>query len=337
MDNHEKHTEFDLIGVGSPIVDTLVHIDEAFLTSRQAEKGGMVLIDEENMQELLKAVPAGADMPGGSSGNTAYTCSILGLRTTFLGKLGSDEGGKFYRKSFQEVGGNDERFKVGRMANGRCLSLITPDGERTMRTHLGAAATLNPADLSPLDFAGCRHAHIEGYLAFNPDLLEAVLLSAHRAGCTISLDLASFEVVRAARETLPRTLQHYVDVALANEEEAEAFFGAGKTHAEMALQLAKYCRIGIVKAGKDGAYLAEGSSVVHVPAEVVAKPVDTTGAGDIWAAGFLYAWLNGESLEVAGQYGSILGSAIVQHLGPHLPADAWPAVQERLKAVKAIA
>ncbi|KAF0094213.1 MAG: PfkB domain-containing protein [Puniceicoccaceae bacterium 5H] len=333
----EKQYEFDLIGVGSPVVDTLVHIDDAFLSSRQAEKGGMVLIDEEGMEDLLKALPKGSDMPGGSSGNTAYTCALLGVRTTFLGKIGPDAIGDFYRECFRGAGGNDERFKVGRISNGRCISMVTPDGERTMRTHLGAAATLDPADVSPLDFAGCRHAHVEGYLAFNPDLLESVLLSAHRAGCTISLDLASFEVVRAAKETLPRTLQHYIDVALANEEEAEAFFGDGMSHAEMALELAKMSRIGIVKAGKEGAYLAEGKNVVHVTTDVVSKPVDTTGAGDIWAAGFLYGWLNGESLEVAGQYGAILGSAIVQHLGPHLPKDAWPEVHERLKAVKVTA
>lgn len=335
MDYREQQCDFDLVGVGSPIVDTLVQIEDAFLAARGAEKGGMVLIDQESMEALLAELPAGQDTPGGSAGNTAYACARLGLRTTFLGKLGNDPVGKQFLQQFEDAGGNDSRFKFGRLPNGRCVSMITPDGERTMRTHLGAAATLSPADVSPLDFAGCRHAHVEGYLAFNPDLLEAVLCGAHRAGCTISLDLASFEVVRATRETLPRTLKHYIDITLANEEEAEALFGPGMSLPAMAVELARHSRIGVVKAGKEGAYLAHGQQVVHVPAEVVAKPVDTTGAGDLWAAGFLYGWLRHQPLEVCGRYGAILGSAVVQQLGACLPVETWSRVLEQIKSGKA--
>lgn len=313
----------DLIGVGSPVVDLLAHVDDAFLGSVPGEKGGMVLVDAEALASIrARILGEVAQAPGGSAGNTTFTAARLGCRTRFLGKLGNDIFGRFYRERFAEYGGDTSCFKVAEMPNGQCLSLITPDSERTMRTFLGAAMTLTPEEISLKDFEGCRHAHIEGYLLFNPDLLMQVLRSAKAAGCTISLDLASFEVVRAAKDMLPELLTNYVDIVFANEEEADALLGEELSHEEQAKVLTRFCSIAAVKVGKDGAYLAREEECIHVPAEPISHLVDTTGAGDQWAAGFLFSWLSGGSLEAAGRAAAQLGAAAVQTLGAELPEAA---------------
>ena len=165
----------------------------------------------------------------------------MGASCSFLGKIGNCEEGAFYRDSFAKLGGDITRFKVGSISNGRCLSLVTPDGERTMRTDLGAAMSLSPDEISVSDFVGCTHAHIEGYLLFNESLMLRVIESAKEAGCTISLDLASFEVVNATKSILPGILRNYVDIVFANEEEAAAFTDINEDYSarDVALSYAK--------------------------------------------------------------------------------------------------
>lgn len=319
----ELESNCELIGVGNPIVDLLTHVEDAFLAQIGAEKGGMVLVDGDALA-TLRASLAGEVMqaPGGSAGNTTFTAARLGLKCAYLGKTGGDPLGAFYRERFAEYGGDTSRFKTGELPNGQCLSLITPDSERTMRTYLGAAMTLAPEDVSVEDFRGCRHAHVEGYLLFNPDLLLKVLRCAKEAGCTVSLDLASFEIVRAAKADLPEILETHVDVVFANEEEAGALLGDHLAYPEQARTLARLCSVAAVKVGKDGAHLAQDDTCVHVPAEPITRLVDTTGAGDQWAAGFLYGWLNGDSLEDAGKLAAKLGAAAVQVLGAELPEES---------------
>ncbi|MGE9292748.1 MAG: adenosine kinase [Puniceicoccales bacterium] len=322
---------FELIGVGSPIVDVLAQVPEAFVASIPGDKGGMELVDATTMGELMAQVDSPmTEAPGGSSGNTAVAVAHLGLPTTFLGKIGNDSGGEFYRDRFMELGGDGSRFKVGEVPNGRCLSLVTPDSERTMRTDLGAAMTLDPDEISADDFKGCRHAHIEGYILFNRDLMFKVLNSAKAAGCTVSLDLASFEVVGATKDILPDILEEYVDLVFANEGEAEAFFG-GKDYEGMVAKLAKLCDVAVVKLGKAGSLVQQGEDLEKISPITVKNPIDTTGAGDLWAAGFLYGWLRGRPLDVCGRYGSILGAEIVQVMGAAIPHDRWLKIKEHLK------
>ena len=321
------NTTYDLVGVGSPIVDVLARVPEAFLQQVGGEKGGMVLVDAADIGQWMAELPDGfAEAPGGSAGNTLFAASRLGLRTTFVGKTGNDAGGEFYRRRFAELGGDAKRFKIGNQANGRCLSLITPDSERTMRTDLGAAATLVPSEVTPADFLGCRHAHIEGYLLFNEELMRSVLEAAKSSGSTISVDLASFEVVGAAREILPGILRDYVDVVLANEEEAAAYLEKEEAPEEMAKELGQICQVAVVKAGAHGAWIVRGEETVFAPALPGIQPVDTTGAGDYWAAGFLSGWLKGKRLETCGHWGSLLGAEIVQVIGASLPEETWERV-----------
>lgn len=319
-------SSFDLIGVGSPIMDLLAQVPDTFLTTLTGAKGGMVLVDADEMEAIVTRLENHpATVAGGSAGNTAVNAARLGLRTTFLGKLGNDATAAAYRKNFAAAGGDVSRFKYADLANARCVSLITPDGQRTMRTCLAAAMTLGPCEISSGDFRGCRHAHIEGYLLFNRDLANAVVASARAAGCTISIDLASFEVVNAARDWILAQLHHGIDVVFANEDEIRALFpGQGEDYSVLAKRLAEFGGLAAVKIGKDGAWVARGNElhrILPVPAPTV---VDTTGAGDAWAAGFLYGYLRGWTPLASGALGSRLGSECVRHVGPAIPASHWP-------------
>jgi sugar/nucleoside kinase (ribokinase family) len=324
---------FDLIGVGNPIMDVLAHVNDDFLRQHvSGDKGGMVLVDDQDMAALIAKLDVQfAVTPGGSAANAVLGATQLGLKTTFLGKIGADQTAVDYRANFTAAGGDGSRFKHATLPNGRCLSLVTPDGQRTMRTNLAAAMTLSPDEISPADFAGARHAHIEGYLLFNPALAQKVADSARAAGCTISLELSSFEVVNVARDWILGQLKQGVHIVFANEDESRALFQTDAPFETYARQLAAFGGIAAVKIGKDGAWIAQGRELLRIAPVPAARVIDTTGAGDAWAAGFLYAHLRGKSLAAAGALGSALGSESVQHLGASIPDMHWP----RLRALAA--
>lgn len=327
---------FELIGIGNPIMDLLAHVPESFLTTHVAgEKGGMVLVDDTDIEALVARLGTGYAMtPGGSAANAVLGATKLGLRTTFLGKIGGDVTARDYRANFIAAGGDGSRFKHTAVPNGRCLSLVTPDGQRTMRTHLGAAMTLSPDEVTTADFAGARHAHIEGYLMFNPALAEKVAATARAAGCTISLELSSFEVVNVARDWILSQLRKGVQVVFANEDEVRALFQKDAPYDAHARQLASYGGIACVKIGKDGAWVAQGSELHRIEPVTVARVTDTTGAGDAWAGGFLYGHLRGYSLAGAGTLGSALGAECVQHLGPAIPDVHWLRLRALAQSLK---
>ena len=329
--------EVDLIGVGSPVVDLLAHVEEDFVAAIEGGKGGMELVDAAALEELSgKLANAPKQAAGGSAGNTAFAAGKLGTKVGFLGKLGNCEAAQFYEDRFAEIGSDLSRFKKGDVPNAKCLSLVTPDSERTMRTDLGAAMTLSPDEVSAADFAGAKHVHMEGYLLFNRDLMKKVLESAKEAGCSTSLDMASFEVVNASADILPGWLKEHVDIIFANEDEAAAYFpDLGDDHKAMAAAFSELCDVAAVKLGKDGSLIAKDGEVVFVEPIVIEKAVDTTGAGDYWAGGFLHGWLQGKDLATCGRYGSIMGAEVVQILGASLPAERWEALVGKLDSYSA--
>ena len=272
-----------IIGVGSPIVDTVTQVDESFIEQINGAKGGMVYVETDTIEKLLGKAPNKAiKSPGGSAGNTLFALARMGNKAAFIGKTGNCKNGIFYRESFEALGGDSNRFKIGSVPNGQCLSLVTPDGERTLRTHLGAAMTLLPEEISASDFDGYEHAHIEGYLLFNEALMRSVLDAAKEAGCTISLDLA------------------------------------------------QYCQVAVVKVGALGSYVASGSSVQKAEAVAAKQVVDTTGAGDLWAAGFLHGWARQMELLECAKIGSILGAAVVGQQGSVLPQAVWESILHKI-------
>lgn len=322
----------DLVGVGSPIMDLVSQVPESFLSRVRGDKGGMVLVDDAEMDQILSLLDTPPALTtGGSAANATFNAARLGLRTAFVGKLGNDALARTYKDRFRSAGVDVSRFKHGSVANARCLAMVTPDAQRTMRTNLGAAMTLAPSEITPEDFRGARHAHIEGYLVFNQQLCEAVLNAARKAGCTISLDLSSFEVVNAARDWMFHQFGHGIDVVFANEDEIRALYPTkGDDYRSLALELASHGVIAAVKMGKDGSWIARGTEIHRMEPVHLKDVVDTNGAGDAWAAGFLYGYVRGKPLNECGAHASIMGAETVRHLGPLIPDSAWPEVKKRV-------
>lgn len=316
-------------------MDLLARVPDEFLKNITGDKGGMVLVDHDEMQRiigLLKGPPAYAT--GGSAANATFNATRLGLRATFLGKLGNDQLAKIFRQSFEKAGVDGTRFKSGGVANARCLALVTPDAQRTMRTDLGAAMTLSPEEISAADFKGCRHAHIEGYLVFNRALAEKVLASAREAGCTTSLDLSSFEVVNASRDWLFNQFKKGIDIVFANEDEIRALFQDDQTdYPTLARRLSDCGVVAAVKVGKEGAWIAREKELHRIEPVSVADVIDTNGAGDAWAAGFLFGYLRGWPLPNCGALASLIGAETVMHMGPIIPDTDWQVLQPRALAL----
>jgi sugar/nucleoside kinase (ribokinase family) len=197
------------------------------------------------------------------------------------------------------------------------------------RTNLGAASLLVPDDISQDEFEDSRHVHIEGYLLFNPELLVSTLAKIKSAGCTISLDLGSFEIVNGAMDILPGLLKEFVTIAFANEDEAKAF-GKKEDHENNLNILAEHCDIAVVKLGKEGSLIREGSHTTRIAPQIVEKPVDTTGAGDLWASGFLYGFLTGKNIDISGRMGSIMGAHAVQCIGTCFEKDRYRLIREEI-------
>ena len=329
--------QFDLIGVGAPIMDLLAAVPDSFLVEARGEKGGMVMVDSEEMARLVNKLPSPpAITPGGSAANTTFNATRLGLRTAFVGKLGADELARVYETRFGSNGVATARFKRGTLPNACCLILTTPDTQRTMRTYLGAVMTLSPDEISPADFAGARHVHIEGYVVFNQALAEKILTSARAAGCTVGLSFASFEVVGASRDWLLHQLKLGLTLTFANEDEARVLFPdlpAAKSddYAAHAKRLASFGGTAAITLGKDGAWIARGEELHRVAPQLVTDAVDSNGAGDAWAAGFLAAWLRGQSLSTCGKVASLMGAETVRHMGPIIPDAHWATVAEQAK------
>jgi sugar/nucleoside kinase (ribokinase family) len=319
-------SSFELLGIGNPIMDYIAHVDDAFLrTHVPGDIGGMVLVDDDDIGRLLGHLGGVvATTPGGSAANAVLGATKLGLRTTYVGKTGGDKTAEDYRTNFTAAGGDGSRFKRTNLPHGRCLSMVTADGQRTMRTYLGAAMTLSPDEISVEDFRGAKHAHIEGYLLFNPALADKVARTARAAGCTLSLELSSFEVVNVARDWILAQLREGVHIVFANEDEARALFQREASYDTYAREIAAHGGIAAVKIGKDGAWVAQGHEVHRIAPVKVDRVADTTGAGDAWAGGFLYGHLRGKSLAAAGALGSALGAECVQHLGASIPESRWP-------------
>jgi sugar/nucleoside kinase (ribokinase family) len=312
----------ELIGVGSPLVDLLLAVTDIFLTSEvPGAKGGMELVDADLIARLVAA--SGKEplqVAGGAAANTTVGCAALGIQAAFVGCCGKDDLAAFYRRALVERGCEPRLVEHPTQPTGRVLSLVTPDAQRTLRTCLGAAAAMDPGHFTAETFAGAKIVMLEGYALFNHDLARAVARAATAAGADLALDLASFEVVKANRAVLDELIRDHVDIVFANEDEAAAWNPDGPQAALEDLA----ARVGtvVVKLGKEGALLADRGQRVRVSADAV-EAVDTTGAGDCFAAGFLAARLRGLDLEQCGRMGSRCGTAIVQVMGAQLPPEQW--------------
>jgi len=322
-----------ILGMGNALVDILVRLNNDSELG-ELQKGTMTLVDRPRMHDVMSGISA-ADAQrsaGGSAANTINGLATLGNATGFIGKVGDDEMGAFFRSDMQGRS-VDTHLLTGMAETGRCMVLISPDHERTFATHLGAAIELDAGDLSADMFKDCAVFHVEGYLVQNHALLEKAFRLAREAGCTVSLDLASHNTVEDNLEFLRRMAGEYVDVAFANEDEARVF--TGETDPELAVEaLNQSVDLAVVKTGPKGSLVREGGDVVRVDA-VPARVVDTTGAGDLYAAGFLYSRLKGHELETCARIGSLLGSRVVEVVGAKMGPEQWDRIQAEVAEIEA--
>lgn len=324
-----EENKIRVIGAGSPIVDILAYVDDDFLLKNiSGEKGGMELISEDELKKILSLINISKKACGGSAANTIFAMCRLGAEGSLAGKTGDDENSFFYKKTLLEAGGNAQNLKTLKNSpTAVSVCMVTPDAARTMRTHLGAAMHFSPEDTSSQTFAGYPLFHTEGYLIFNRDLITHILKTARDAGCIISLDLSSFEVVNASKDFLPDLLKEYVDIIFANEDEASAFCNTKDLDKCLEI-LSQHCKISALKTGDKGSLIRSGDSVIKVSPVTCENLVDTTGAGDYWAAGFLYGYLKGLTLEKCGKLGSFMGAEAVSVLGAELEDDQWEKIIE---------
>jgi sugar/nucleoside kinase (ribokinase family) len=321
----------ELIGIGSPLVDLLLTVDDGFLTKHvSGSKGGMELVGPAEIESLLKkAKKESVRAAGGAASNTTVGCANLGIRSAFVGSIGRDDYAAFFRSALLAQGCEPRLIEHGDLPTGHVLSLVTPDSQRTMRTCLAAAAALDPAAITAATFAGAKLVMLEGYTLFNHELTRAIASAAKAAGCQLALDMASFEVVMANKAILEELLSGQVDLVFANEDEAKAWHADGP---EAALaDLASRTSVAVVKLGRDGALIQRGNERVQVAAELV-EAIDTTGAGDCWAAGFLAGYLRDLPLAQCGALGAKAGAAVVQVMGGHVSREHWLSIKGYLDA-----
>lgn len=318
-----------IIGMGNALVDLMTRIDQdEILKQLQLPKGSMQLVDNETSKNVAAQT---AQYPkvmasGGSAANTIHGLAKLGVETAFIGTIGQDETGDFFHQDMLASGIFPRLFR-SETPSGVAIALVSPDGERTFATCLGAAIELSDTHLEFSHFEGYSYFYVEGYLVQNEPLLLKSLELARKAGLIIALDLASFNVVEAKRDFLLRILNEYVDIVFANEEESRSLVGLSPE--EAINELGKMCRIAVVKTGSKGALIAENDTVVHVPA-IKANPIDTTGAGDMFAAGFLYAHLHGFPLEKAGFAGTLLAGNVIEVLGAKMDENRWEIIRNAI-------
>lgn len=312
-----------ILGIGSALVDFLAQVpDEQILNELNLPKGSMTYVDIENSVKISQMITekyGSQRASGGSAANTMSGLAQLGIEAGFLSKVGKDEVGQFFEKQMSDTHVKPLMLKSD-TPTGRVMAFVTPDGERTFATCLGAAIELSPDDIKPELFDGWDIFYVEGYLVANPNMLRKAVETAKAKGLKIAIDLASYNVVEESRDFLMELIENYVDIVFANEKESFALTGL---EPEAALHfIAEHCDIAVVKVGPKGAFVQRGNEIVTIP-PMPANVVDTTGAGDMWAAGFLAGLVKGKDLKTCGTIGTLLASNIIEVIGAKMDDARW--------------
>ncbi|RUA24487.1 MAG: adenosine kinase [Bacteroidetes bacterium] len=318
-----------ILGMGNALVDMLIQIDgDDFLEKNNLPKGSMQLVDWDTASNVL-AMSEGfqrSQASGGSAANTIHGLAKLGVETGFIGKVGKDEIGEFFKKDLFDAGVNPQ-LAESETKSGVAVALVSPDSERTFATFLGAAVEISAEDLTAEMFAGYDYFHIEGYLVQNYALVERAVILAKENGLKISLDLASYNVVEDNLEFLQRIIKEYVDIVFANEEEAKSF--TGKEPEEALHAIAEVAEYAIVKIGSKGS-MVKHQGKVYTAGVIEANSIDTTGAGDLYASGFLYGLHKGVSLDEAARIGSITAGNVIEVIGAKMDEERWQRIYDMI-------
>src|ERR1700731_4882713 len=311
--------KYDVLGIGNAIFDVLVRADEGFLVAHGMVKGGMALIDEARAASIYRDMGPATEMSGGSAANTIVGLANLGARAAYVGKVRDDQIGRLYTHDIRAAGvAFETKPAAGGPATGCSYILVTPDGERTMNTYLGAAQELLPGDIDAAQIAASAIVYLEGYLWDPKSAKEAFVKAstiAHDAGRQVALTLSdSFCVDRYRGEFLDLMRNGTVDLVFANESELRSLYETADFDTALK-QLRSDTRLGVVTRSEQGCVVASKEGVTAVPAFPVGKIVDTTGAGDLFAAGFLFGLVRGAGYEKAGRLGALAAAEIIQHIG----------------------
>ena len=321
-----------ILGIGNALTDILAILkDDSLLQKYHLPKGSMQHVDMATGDKIWQSLkPLGVHyVAGGSAANTISCAAIFGMKAGFIGKIGDDELGLLF-KSDQEQYGVKSTLLKGKNSSGRSMVFITgANAERTFAVYLGAALELVPEDLKPEYLQGYDYFHIEGYLVQNQDLIRRAVELAHEAGCIISIDMASYNVVESNDAFLHDLIEKYVDIVFANESESKAFTKMDDPRAALD-EIGKLCEIAVVKVGKEGSWVKKGDEV-HFIEPWPGIAVDATGAGDTYAAGFLYAHSVGMPLKVCGEVGSIIAAKVVEVIGTKIDIPRWRAAKDEIK------
>lgn len=311
-----------ILGIGNALVDVVTFIEsDEVLDLFSLPKGSMQLVDAQRSESIRKKIPQERQLltSGGSVANTIHGLGMLGAGAGFIGSVGNDSTGDLFENDLKDAGVSTYLFRRD-TATGTAITLISPDAQRTFATHLGAAVEMRAKDLSQETFEGYQIFYLEGYLITNYDLVDTACRMATRENMTIAVDLSSYNVVEENRDSFEKIIRSYADIVFANEDEARAF--SGMPPAEALDYLSALCEIAVVKTGANGSILKKAGEIVQVDAVPVICN-DTTGAGDLYASGFLYGFARGASLEQCGKYGSALAARVIEIPGARMDRERF--------------
>ena len=321
-----------ILGIGNALVDVITLIDnDKILEKFSLPKGSMQLVDKEKSMLVRSGTTNFSKnmASGGSAANTIHGLALLGMETGFIGSIGKDVTGEFFEKDMKTAGVKTFLSKRNSIT-GIAVALISPDSERTFATHLGAAIELVHTDLKSEYFKDYKILYLEGYLILNKPLVETACQIAKENNMKIALDLASYNVVESNLEDLKEIVEKYVDIVFANEEEAMAYTGL---ETEKALKIiSQSCEVAVIKTGEEGSWIMKGEEILKIGALKV-NLKDTTGAGDLYASGFLYGYAHNKNLEMCGQYGSILAGNVIEIVGAKMDADRWTGIKKAINNI----
>ena len=319
-----------IIGIGNALVDILVRIEnDKTLEKLGIPRGSMQLVE----LATLRSLENGTDnfkkqlRSGGSAANTMNGLGYMGVKSGYIGKVGKDNYASIFRNDLV-LNSVNPILPIGTTETGRALTFISPDGERTFATYLGSAAEVSDADITKELLSNYNILYLEGYLVFNKPLVDRAVRLAKELNMEIALDLASFNVVAANKDYLNGLAKDYIDILFANEEESKAF--TGQTPEESVHTIAELCKVAVVKLGAEGSLVKTNGQLTSIK-PVKANCIDTTGAGDLFAAGFLYGYAKGLSMEDCGYNASIVGAKVVETIGAKIPLDVWKEIKKQLK------
>jgi sugar/nucleoside kinase (ribokinase family) len=318
-----------VLGIGNALVDIMTKLpDDSILAKFSLKKGSMQLSERDFAETINKATEQYEKFQssGGSAANAIHGLASLGAATGYIGKVGNDAFGEFFSNDMKANSINPIMLK-SKTDTGRAIALISPDSERTFATYLGAAVELSENDLSAEQFKGYQYLHIEGYLVFNHALMNKAAQLAKENNMKVSLDMASFNVVEANLAFLKEYVRNYVDIIFANEEEAKAY--TGKEPEDALHEIADQCQIAVVKIGSKGSLVKNNGQVYRIE-PFKANSIDTTGAGDLYASGFLFGLVNKMPIEKCGRIGSLCASKVIEVIGSKMKSETWEYIKKNI-------